>query len=291
MEGNNFVVASPFQDAIHGYHAEVGAHQISLEEQSLAGDHLNTTPASLPFLSAYYTASDPFNSADYDWDLTQSSNAVPLAPTYGSNIFGFDSTPNEHEQPYVNDSWPPLAHSIDVPSTSNHAILGSSLSINDAYCETSNYSGRSLEQSDYCQLNLWLHDENRFEKIALGLSTVHKEEDSFEQFRLDLPDVHNSASFLCDHCQKRFPRASDLNKHTKYHTKPLSCTFEGCESAFARRQDLERHVSQRHTNKRDGFFCPHPGCSRGERGLGRENGFNRRDHLRQHLRHVHEDHG
>ena len=50
---------------------------------------------------------------------------------------------------------------------------------------------------------------------------------------------------------------------------------------------MDRHMKARHETDRNQFFCPHAGCERAERGLGREMGFTRKDHLQQHIKQKH----
>lgn len=67
------------------------------------------------------------------------------------------------------------------------------------------------------------------------------------------------------------------------------CVHPGCLrpdgqlTAFARKDDLDRHV-QRHMTHRTLFDCPVPGCIRvGERGLPRK------DKLIEHMRETHKE--
>ncbi|KAH7418049.1 hypothetical protein BKA64DRAFT_187097 [Cadophora sp. MPI-SDFR-AT-0126] len=45
----------------------------------------------------------------------------------------------------------------------------------------------------------------------------------------------------CCHCNKAFTRASDMNKHVKYHTRPITCPITGCDYTCGRQKDLSRH--------------------------------------------------
>jgi len=62
-------------------------------------------------------------------------------------------------------------------------------------------------------------------------------------------------------CEKSFTHHHKLNRHRKYHIKPYHCFDPLCSSrhkAFSLRKDLIRHQA-RHTGRR--FSCQHNGCS------------------------------
>ena len=74
-------------------------------------------------------------------------------------------------------------------------------------------------------------------------------------------------------------------KHTSSSTKPgiLLCLHQNCEYQTKRQYDLDRH-QKTHFPSQPGekYDCPGRGC-----GRTGEHGFDRKDHLREHLRKVH----
>jgi len=72
-------------------------------------------------------------------------------------------------------------------------------------------------------------------------------------------------------------------KPVKHTSKKFKCDFDGCNSAFARKADRDRHKFCVHnkgtSEKKD---CPEESCTR--KG---EHGFTRTDHLTEHLRNFH----
>lgn len=85
----------------------------------------------------------------------------------------------------------------------------------------------------------------------------------------------------CTHCQKAFARISDMNKHIKYHTKPISCQV--CGHNFGRQRDLLRHQHGVHKDLfgEEEFPCLFEECKKA--GVK----FSRRDNLGRHLRRRH----
>ncbi|KAI8874105.1 hypothetical protein GQ42DRAFT_113227, partial [Ramicandelaber brevisporus] len=49
---------------------------------------------------------------------------------------------------------------------------------------------------------------------------------------------------VCNYCSKAFSRPSALTSHVHTHTgeRPFKCELEGCESRFALRSNMRRHV-------------------------------------------------
>ncbi|KAF2665320.1 hypothetical protein BT63DRAFT_416887 [Microthyrium microscopicum] len=78
---------------------------------------------------------------------------------------------------------------------------------------------------------------------------------------------------------------SEDGKAQSAPSKKYKCPSQGCDVAFARKADKDRHfecVHNRDRNKK--YDCTWDGCPR--RGDG---GFTRRDHLREHLRNFHHE--
>lgn len=55
-----------------------------------------------------------------------------------------------------------------------------------------------------------------------------------------------SSGRICLHCDKVLPRACDMNKHIKRHTRPFGCTFHKCHKAFGSKNDWKRHENSQH---------------------------------------------
>lgn len=64
-----------------------------------------------------------------------------------------------------------------------------------------------------------------------------------------------SSSRICTHCKKVLPRACDMNKHVKRHTRPFGCTFHKCNKVFGSKNDWKRHENSQHFQS-EIFRCP-----------------------------------
>jgi hypothetical protein len=64
-----------------------------------------------------------------------------------------------------------------------------------------------------------------------------------------------SSSRMCPHCKKILPRACDMNKHVKRHTRPFGCTFHKCNKVFGSKNDWKRHENSQHFQS-EIFRCP-----------------------------------
>lgn len=72
---------------------------------------------------------------------------------------------------------------------------------------------------------------------------------------------HTSGSRVCQHCKKVLPRACDMNKHIKRHTRPFGCTFHKCNKVFGSKNDWKRHENSQHYQSLM-FRCPVPEASK-----------------------------
>ena len=57
---------------------------------------------------------------------------------------------------------------------------------------------------------------------------------------------HKSSNRVCNFCKKELPRACDMNKHMKRHTRPFGCTFHKCNKVFGSKNDWKRHENSQH---------------------------------------------
>lgn len=67
----------------------------------------------------------------------------------------------------------------------------------------------------------------------------------------NVPDMpENRETFQCDKCPKQFDRRYNFVQHHKTHSevKEYRCDFQGCDSAFHRKADMQRH-RLRHTGE------------------------------------------
>lgn len=63
-------------------------------------------------------------------------------------------------------------------------------------------------------------------------------------------------------CGKSFKSKRHLANHVRRHTRPVSCTFEGCQRRFADQKDADRHASKLHKSAESIIVCPAPGCGK-----------------------------
>jgi general transcription factor IIIA len=66
--------------------------------------------------------------------------------------------------------------------------------------------------------------------------------------------VHNESKERdqkCEKCNAAFYTAQHLKRHLKLHDnpKPFVCTYEGCNEAFSKHNQLLLHISKSHTNE------------------------------------------
>ncbi|KAL8940359.1 MAG: hypothetical protein Q9211_002325, partial [Gyalolechia sp. 1 TL-2023] len=118
---------------------------------------------------------------------------------------------------------------------------------------------------------------------------------------------------VCQKCQKAFPSAATLQKHTlSAHTRPFHCSFRryGCTSTFGSKNEWKRHVSSQHVcpgiyrcdigacaphsattapPSNDSHDDPHPTPRQQQPSSSgwSHNGFNRKDLFTQHIRRMH----
>jgi hypothetical protein len=59
-------------------------------------------------------------------------------------------------------------------------------------------------------------------------------------------DRKRASGRVCTHCNKVLPRACDMNKHIKRHTRPFGCTFHKCYKVFGSKNDWKRHENSQH---------------------------------------------
>ncbi|RCI13789.1 hypothetical protein L249_8285, partial [Ophiocordyceps polyrhachis-furcata BCC 54312] len=92
-------------------------------------------------------------------------------------------------------------------------------------------------------------------------------------------------AYCCDEpgCTQTFNQLHKLRHHQRYHSKAYKCTYNACERAFGTKTHLERHINERHEQRRR-FHCPIPHCIY-HKATGR--GFSRRDNWRRHMMSKH----
>ncbi|KAF6823916.1 hypothetical protein CPLU01_11140 [Colletotrichum plurivorum] len=98
-----------------------------------------------------------------------------------------------------------------------------------------------------------------------------------------------SGPVACPHCQLRFPRNTERNKHVRTKHRPkIKCPVVGCTHfRFPYNKDMHRHVWNAHKlyaadprNKipHYGGYCPEDGC---------DLHFTRLDNLKRHRETIH----
>lgn len=81
-----------------------------------------------------------------------------------------------------------------------------------------------------------------------------------------------------DGCQSAFTTKSNLNHHIQIvHEKVEAYTCPGCKSSFTRKRDRTEHINDAHEGKP--YTCTYPDC---------KSAFTRRGHLKEHTKGVHE---
>lgn len=100
-------------------------------------------------------------------------------------------------------------------------------------------------------------------------------------------DFFDSGSFECPvaDCSTKFLGFRDLKQHWRQHcflSELYHCDAPGCFHKSKRFGDLERHISTSHCLNAKKFPCSYLGCERGG-----DNGFPRKDKLKDHFEKVH----
>ncbi|KAF4583044.1 Zinc finger transcription factor ace1 [Ophiocordyceps camponoti-floridani] len=93
-------------------------------------------------------------------------------------------------------------------------------------------------------------------------------------------------NYVCDEpgCDQAFDQLHKLKHHQRYHSKAHKCTYPTCSRAFGTKTHLDRHINERHEQRRR-FHCPVSGCMYNQAG-GRA--FSRRDNWRRHMASKHD---
>jgi hypothetical protein len=133
--------------------------------------------------------------------------------------------------------------------------------------------------------------KNNFSKKTLGLGGQGFLSSETSSTRSPQPQAtppprkpkFSSTKHICPTCKSSFAQAYELRKHTKYHSKPITCPLAGCTHRFGRQRDLIRHQKAAHKNTHhpEEWFCSFEAC--------RYNivPFGRRDNLLRHVRNMH----
>ncbi|KAF7933855.1 uncharacterized protein EAE98_003564 [Botrytis deweyae] len=99
--------------------------------------------------------------------------------------------------------------------------------------------------------------------------------------RSHLKEYHGAGKLACHQCEDLFEDTVKLDSHARRsgHSAYI-CRYPDCESTIGRLSDLIRHQA-RHKKDVPRHPCPHCSTYRGN------NGFKRKDHLRQHISSYH----
>lgn len=87
---------------------------------------------------------------------------------------------------------------------------------------------------------------------------------------------HSELKFPCSFCDKKFTHAFKKINHEMIHKQPRELICKYCGDRFNMRQNLARHIFNRHQNAK--FNCRVPGCA---------SVLRTRDNYRCHLKTVH----
>ena len=104
----------------------------------------------------------------------------------------------------------------------------------DSYHDTSG-AGININQNDGGEE---IMDAGEITKQLASLARMKKQKKERKSGR--------SSSRTCIHCNKTLPRACDMNKHIKRHTRPFGCTFHKCNKVFGSKNDWKRHENSQH---------------------------------------------
>ncbi|KAK1955735.1 hypothetical protein LY78DRAFT_664050 [Colletotrichum sublineola] len=110
-----------------------------------------------------------------------------------------------------------------------------------------------------------------------GSSTTHelgRNSSTNYQERREGPQRQGGGPYACEICPKIYSKQHSLNRHMKWHTKPLTCPSEGCDWRCAEKKDLGRHVGTYHSSQKPRFKCDRCGED-----------FARREYLTRHQIH------
>lgn len=73
-------------------------------------------------------------------------------------------------------------------------------------------------------------------------------------------EKHQPLSYDCDKCNEKFQTKQELQSHKKSHKERHNCPWEGCINSYLDRRNLKNHINIKHLGQK--FKCTYEGCDK-----------------------------
>jgi hypothetical protein len=155
-------------------------------------------------------------------------------------------------------SWPSATHPFEIvnPSETVEPTRNFAMSTRDAQAQRMEPANEMFDPNNF-DPSLTMQPETANRPSSGQSHDAIRQSPTLNDVKEPLPASMQS-THICSHpeCKKVFPRACELRKHVRRHTKPYFCTFHDCSKQLGSRDDWRRHESTRHF-LRSRWLCRH----------------------------------
>ncbi|KAH8752890.1 hypothetical protein F5882DRAFT_419559 [Hyaloscypha sp. PMI_1271] len=230
---------------------------------------------------------------DYLLNSFDGLNGVEFDPMLPS-VESYEAPDNisEHTAPYLEEEFP-----LNFPSSINLLEPAPSVDIYSVTASSSQISTAPLHGVEGSVIGLTSGANPQL------IETAQSHKASTTYTRPEKPPLNSNGEMTCNHsdCSNKnliFTNFGKWSKHQNKHDRPFKCSVASCDriEGFTSKGDQERHERSVHkalssevgtqsgTSLKPPYFCDEPDCTRGP---GSNNGFPRKDNLKDHVQRIH----